>query len=1062
MKERKKQWHVSSKRAIATPFVLAILLFASLILFAGEEKDSDAVTYGSSLDPYGGMNVHWNDLSGGAYYIMDDGCLVIISFDGLSMEGLSLSTEESGLEVSTSDGCITGWLQSSVTITLGSKVVSLSTSRMIVYGSLPVYYAESNNGTVEAPLTSLNTTAGNFAGQYFIKPNSSVSVTKSSSGTIISVVKYVDPGFGLSINDGSLTGTITKTGTIHVTANITIGSTTSYDLDVTIIVTEGGTAVSSISISGATSVDMGQMIELSAVVSPSNAAIKEVTWKIANDNGVAIGYIGDENSTFVLVGVESGTITVTATANDGVGASGSKTITVVQKEISIQYLKIEDYTNVGNIPVVIDPEVDLVYLDGFYNKGVNNLTMSGPKQFVNINAPATAPRFVFKPIAGTYELTWIHYTNATVSTDTGTFVLQVAMTITFNANGGTSVDGQTTWTQTTASSMSLPSAMHPTLPLLGWYDDPTSGTCVGAAGTTYSPTKSITLYAHWGIPTLVISSEFEWSGVQGGILEYTPSVKDSVTGNAVTGFKVTVTSDMTDCIYADGSTIYGQMVDLIPGNYTATILVSKTGYESNSQTITITMPVSTLEPITDNVVVGVKWTKTFTLKPDDAYIERYTVKLDGSVASASSYSASIGDDQFSIICKQEGVYTVNLVLSATGIASSTKTITLNSKQPEEHVDPPTITKITATKYTATSSPNTYYFSAVGATNYDTITWDFGDGSTDSGLEVIHMFKAGLYKVKCTVKNVTTGEEAYATYDLETLEQGSVDISDVINIGSPYEVFFITEYPSLTLQCTVSDGATVTAFTSASTQVSSGYMFKVTGTCNDLSLVGKTITFTVYNGSSVIKSWTATVYAAAGSGDTSIEVGCTFSTDGLTVTLKNISPNKASMSLLVDWGDNSVLNKGSADGQFSHTYSQEGTYQIQMIWKWTDSSGKAYQREYGGSVVVGQASTTHYSITYDANGGSGTMAKQINLSKYTILDCEFSYKGKQFVKWCTDKDPMAGTIYSPGDIITPSQDIVLYALWTDDPESDANDNTLRYAALAMICCVALILILRRGA
>ena len=34
-----------------------------------------------------------------------------------------------------------------------------------------------------------------------------------------------------------------------------------------------------------------------------------------------------------------------------------------------------------------------------------------------------------KSVAGTYELTWIHYTNATVSTDTGTFVLQVAMTI---------------------------------------------------------------------------------------------------------------------------------------------------------------------------------------------------------------------------------------------------------------------------------------------------------------------------------------------------------------------------------------------------------------------------------------------------------------------------------------------------------------------------------------------------------------------------------------------------------------------------------------------------------
>ena len=70
-----------------------------------------------------------------------------------------------------------------------------------------------------------------------------------------------------------------------------------------------------------------------------------------------------------------------------------------------------------------------------------------------------------------------------------------------------------------------------------------------------------------------------------------------------------------------------------------------------------------------------------------------------------------------------------------------------------------------------------------------------------------------------------------------------------------------------------------------------------------------------------------------------------------------------------------------------------------------------------------APATTYTITYDANGGSGTMENTTN----TVADCEFTYSGKDFVEWNTKADG-TGESYAPGDNAT--KDLDLYAIWTD--------------------------------
>jgi uncharacterized repeat protein (TIGR02543 family) len=81
--------------------------------------------------------------------------------------------------------------------------------------------------------------------------------------------------------------------------------------------------VTSISINGNSSVAVNNTAEMTATVSPSNADNTSVTWSVTPGTGNAT-----INSNGVLTGVSSGTITVTATANDGSGVSATKQVTV--------------------------------------------------------------------------------------------------------------------------------------------------------------------------------------------------------------------------------------------------------------------------------------------------------------------------------------------------------------------------------------------------------------------------------------------------------------------------------------------------------------------------------------------------------------------------------------------------------------------------------------------------------------------------------------------------------------------------------------------------------------
>ena len=1063
-RERKRPSDPHPRVAIPAMALFAFVLASAFLLVGSGDCDSDAASYGSGAEPYGGLYADWSELTDGADYYVVAGGEVLITFEGRSMNGIAFAGG-TDFAVSPEDSSIYGNLHSNSTITLDGKTVNLVSTT--IYGSdLPIY-GKVNYGTIEDPVSSVDAQLSNLAYQtFFVKPGSQVNFESTSMLSVEITALSVTEGFGLSItDDGSISGKLNKAGV--VTAKIQYNNKSTKvvtEKTGTLICTDGGKFASSISIRSEDSVKMGSTITVHADVTPSDAAFKEVSWTISSQGHG--GYYVDGNGDLVIIGVSEGDIEITAKSKDGSNVSASKTISVSDADINVKTIELKDHIN-GNESLSLDSDVNLLILKGRFitgNPNIETYLVNMPDGVGTIAGKTTDHNYVLIPKAGETELQWVDSYGA-YGTDSGTLTLVRESTITFDANGG-SVDGQSTKTETTTGTIRLPAAIKDGSTFSGWYDAKENGNFIGSAGAEYTPSEDITLYAHWDVPSLVLDPEYTWrAAVNGLTINYTPYVRDSITLENITDFKVEIVKDPTECLRGIGNNINGTLKDLIPATYTVQIKVTKNGYNSATQDFIIEMSTVVLEPIDAKAIIGEKWTVYLALRPNDAYIVSYTVKFNNETAKPNQYDAGkSGNKGFYIVCKEEGIYTIDLVVDSTITSSAIKTITLRAEPPREYKEKPTISSIKATRYAGASDdnpaePNTYYFSAFGVANYDTLIWDFGDGETEptTNVEVVHTFKViGAYTVKCTAKNNVGTAEAFVI--LETLDEPSVDASDIINIGSMYQSKAIkSSYSNLTLKATC-DGRTLDCFKLNKSTLTDGktYIYVVTGTCNEIGLVGKEVTFLLSNGSTPVETWKATVYAQSDPDDVKIEASAKYKANGLVVTLTDIAPNKSSMRLMVDWGDGSNLSRDAASAEFTHEYSSKGKYSVSMVWTWTSSDGTPSQREF--TVNVDLSSSEGPSIVYHANGGQGTMDAQTGSKKYTIQECKFVREGMTCKYWNTSPD-LKGTTYKAGDEVSPEGKLDLYAVWVPEESEDSND-VIRYAACALLIGIAALILIRR--
>lgn len=122
-------------------------------------------------------------------------------------------------------------------------------------------------------------------------------------------------------------------------------------------------------------VETGKTLQMKADVEPTDASEKSVSWSVKNGTGSAD--IDEESG--LLTGSNSGTVTITATANDGTLVTGEKEITVTQAEGTIV---IDEKTSAGGDGWTWDKDSKTLTLAGID-------LQTGDAPCISINVPDT-------------------------------------------------------------------------------------------------------------------------------------------------------------------------------------------------------------------------------------------------------------------------------------------------------------------------------------------------------------------------------------------------------------------------------------------------------------------------------------------------------------------------------------------------------------------------------------------------------------------------------------------------------------------------------------------------
>jgi uncharacterized repeat protein (TIGR02543 family) len=120
---------------------------------------------------------------------------------------------------------------------------------------------------------------------------------------------------------------------------------------------------------------------------------------------------------------------------------------------------------------------------------------------------------------------------------------------------------------------------------------------------------------------------------------------------------------------------------------------------------------------------------------------------------------------------------------------------------------------------------------------------------------------------------------------------------------------------------------------------------------------------------------------------------------------------------------------------SETFTRDGY--IQTGWSLTDGGEKAY--DLGGSYTDNAAQTFYpfwtaaYTLTYDANGGMGTMSDTKGAGNVKLTANAYTKSGYTFIGWATSQaNADLGTVaYSDKASYTLSEDATIYAVWAEN-------------------------------
>ncbi len=253
-----------------------------------------------------------------------------------------------------------------------------------------------------------------------VKPVLVTSITISGNTTVeegktVTLSAAVKPdnatnkGVTWSIESGSKYASISADGVLTAKAagKVTVKATAKdgSGVSATYTVTVKPVLVTSITISGNTTVEEGKTVTLSAAVKPSNASNKEVTWSI--DSGSKYASISADG---VLTAKAAGKVTVKATAKDGSGVSATYTVTVKAGAMwegegtKANPFLIKNLTDLKNLQKVVDKK-------GYYFLQVADIDCSSVETWIVIGTDENPFRHHYD--GGGYTIKGLHFAGET-------------------------------------------------------------------------------------------------------------------------------------------------------------------------------------------------------------------------------------------------------------------------------------------------------------------------------------------------------------------------------------------------------------------------------------------------------------------------------------------------------------------------------------------------------------------------------------------------------------------------------------------------------------------------
>ena len=155
--------------------------------------------------------------------------------------------------------------------------------------------------------------------------------------------------------------------------------------------------------------------------------------------------------------------------------------------------------------------------------------------------------------------------------------------------------------------------------------------------------------------------------------------------------------------------------------------------------------------------------------------------------------------------------------------------------------------------------------------------------------------------------------------------------------------------------------------------------------------------------------------------------------GITLSLTDAAQGKLNSNTALD-----ITSEGYIDGTIKIS-ALGTTYTLKLEGKSKDDPAK--------NTAKLKLAVPTYTVTYDANGGSGTMTDKNSPYAYkavaTVLTNGFTRSKYTFTGWNTKADGR-GDSYKTGDRITMTDNVVLYAQWTRNSSHDDDDDKYFFA------------------